>query len=223
MLARQVLAPLWTSGSTADHGLERPATVNARSRARPMRSVSAGGTVLGAVGNGFGTGAALAGGALLLTPALTLYARDPPRREGAGARRAPRDVVIRIAKTADDLDVYARVWSEILPHRPISGEEVQRRLADWDDGRRYFVAETDGVSEPDSPAARAPRGGLRRSWQCFRRTAGAASDRRCSTPRSRTRSLGHRRSPGRWPRASCRGPSSAASRRSIARLSSFSS
>jgi GNAT superfamily N-acetyltransferase len=53
--------------------------------------------------------------------------------------------VIRRADTPDDLDAYAHVWSEILPHRSISGEEVQRRLAEWDDGRRYFVAETDSV------------------------------------------------------------------------------
>ena len=48
--------------------------------------------------------------------------------------------MIRWADTPDDLDAYARVWSEILPHRPISGEEVQRRLAEWNDGRRYLVA-----------------------------------------------------------------------------------
>ena len=36
---------------------------------------SPGSPVLGAVGNGFGTGAALGLGALLLTPALALYAR----------------------------------------------------------------------------------------------------------------------------------------------------
>ncbi len=53
--------------------------------------------------------------------------------------------MIRRADTPDDLDAYARVWSEILPHRPISGEEVQRRLAEWDDGRRYLVAEADGI------------------------------------------------------------------------------
>ena len=34
-----------------------------------------GGPVLGAIGNGFGIPAALAGGALLLLPALGLYAR----------------------------------------------------------------------------------------------------------------------------------------------------
>jgi GNAT superfamily N-acetyltransferase len=53
--------------------------------------------------------------------------------------------VIRCADTAADLNVYARVLSETMPHRPISGEEVQRRLAEWEDGRRYFVAERDGV------------------------------------------------------------------------------
>jgi GNAT superfamily N-acetyltransferase len=54
--------------------------------------------------------------------------------------------VIRVAETAADLDVYARVWSEIHPGKPISGYEVRRRFAEWDDGRRYLVAEANGVA-----------------------------------------------------------------------------
>jgi GNAT superfamily N-acetyltransferase len=52
--------------------------------------------------------------------------------------------VIRRAETAADLDVYARVWSEVNPDTPISGQEVQRRLAEWHDGRQLFLAEADG-------------------------------------------------------------------------------
>jgi GNAT superfamily N-acetyltransferase len=51
--------------------------------------------------------------------------------------------MIRRAETAADLDAHARVWSEVHPDTPISGEEVQRRLAEWDDGRQYLVAEAD--------------------------------------------------------------------------------
>ena len=52
--------------------------------------------------------------------------------------------MIRRADTGADLDAYARVWTAVHPDLPISGEEVQRRFAEWDDGRRYFVAEADG-------------------------------------------------------------------------------
>jgi GNAT superfamily N-acetyltransferase len=52
--------------------------------------------------------------------------------------------MIRRAETAADLDAYARVWSEVHPDTPISGEEVQRRLAESDDGRQYLVAGADG-------------------------------------------------------------------------------
>jgi GNAT superfamily N-acetyltransferase len=51
--------------------------------------------------------------------------------------------VIRRAETAADLESYAQVWSEVHPDLPISGDEVRRRFAEWDDGRRYFVAEAD--------------------------------------------------------------------------------
>lgn len=54
--------------------------------------------------------------------------------------------MIRHAETPADLDAYARVWSAVHPHNPISGQEVRRRLAEWDDGRRYLVAEADGVA-----------------------------------------------------------------------------
>ena len=54
--------------------------------------------------------------------------------------------MIRVADTASDLDAYARVWTAVHPHVTISGEEVQRRFAEWHDGRRYFVAESDGVA-----------------------------------------------------------------------------
>lgn len=52
--------------------------------------------------------------------------------------------MIRRAETGADLDAYARVWTEVHPETPISGEEVQRRLAEWDDGRQYLVADADG-------------------------------------------------------------------------------
>jgi mycothiol synthase len=52
--------------------------------------------------------------------------------------------MIRRAETGADLDAYARVWTEVHPETPISGEEVQRRFAERDDGRQYLVAEADG-------------------------------------------------------------------------------
>ena len=54
--------------------------------------------------------------------------------------------MIRRANTPADLDAYAAVWSAVHPHLTISGEEVQRRFAEWDDGRQYFVAEADGLA-----------------------------------------------------------------------------
>jgi MFS transporter, DHA3 family, tetracycline resistance protein len=51
------------------------ATVNSITGQADAVGQAAGGPVLGVVGNAFGTGAALAGGALLLTPALALYTR----------------------------------------------------------------------------------------------------------------------------------------------------
>jgi GNAT superfamily N-acetyltransferase len=51
--------------------------------------------------------------------------------------------VIRPAATDADLEAYARVWSEVHPNAPISGDEVRRRLTEWDDGRLYLVAEAD--------------------------------------------------------------------------------
>jgi mycothiol synthase len=52
--------------------------------------------------------------------------------------------MIRRAETGGDLDAYARVWTEVHPETPISGEEVRRRFAERDDGRQYLVAEADG-------------------------------------------------------------------------------
>ena len=54
--------------------------------------------------------------------------------------------MIRRANTPADLGAYAEVWSAVHPHLTISGEEVQRRFAEWDDGRQYFVAEVDGLA-----------------------------------------------------------------------------
>jgi MFS transporter, DHA3 family, tetracycline resistance protein len=76
MLARQIIAPLWdiwVNQQITDSSIR--ATVNSISGQADAVGQAAGGPVLGAVGNGFGTGAALAAGALLLTPALALYAR----------------------------------------------------------------------------------------------------------------------------------------------------
>jgi MFS transporter, DHA3 family, tetracycline resistance protein len=76
LLARQLLWPLWdiwVNQQITDSSVR--ATVNSISGQADAVGQAAGGPVLGAVGNGFGTGAALAGGALLLAPALALYAR----------------------------------------------------------------------------------------------------------------------------------------------------
>jgi MFS transporter, DHA3 family, tetracycline resistance protein len=76
LLARQLLAPLWdtwVNQQITDSSVR--ATVNSISGQADAIGQAAGGPVLGAVGNGFGTGAALGLGALLLTPALGLYAR----------------------------------------------------------------------------------------------------------------------------------------------------
>jgi hypothetical protein len=76
MLGRQVLSPLWdiwVNQQITDSSVR--ATVNSISGQADAIGQAAGGPVLGLVGNRFGTGAALASGALLLTPALALYAR----------------------------------------------------------------------------------------------------------------------------------------------------
>jgi hypothetical protein len=76
MLARQLLEPLWNiwvNQQITDSSVR--ATVNSISGQSDAVGQPAGGPVLGLVGNGFGTGAALGLGALLLTPALALYAR----------------------------------------------------------------------------------------------------------------------------------------------------
>ena len=76
MLARQLLAPLWdiwVNQQITDSSVR--ATVNSISGQADAVGQAAGGPVLGLVGNRFGTGAALGLGALLLMPALALYAR----------------------------------------------------------------------------------------------------------------------------------------------------
>jgi MFS transporter, DHA3 family, tetracycline resistance protein len=76
MLARQLLEPLWSiwvNQQITDSSVR--ATVNSISGQADAVGQAAGGPVLGVVGNGYGTGAALGLGALLLTPALALYAR----------------------------------------------------------------------------------------------------------------------------------------------------
>jgi hypothetical protein len=76
LLARQLLSPLWdtwVNQQITDSSVR--ATVNSISGQADAIGQAAGGPVLGAVGNGFGTGAALGLGAFLLTPALALYAR----------------------------------------------------------------------------------------------------------------------------------------------------
>jgi MFS transporter, DHA3 family, tetracycline resistance protein len=96
MLARQILAPLWdiwVNQQITDSSVR--ATVNSISGQADAVGQAAGGPVLGAIGNGFGTGAALACGALLLTPALALYARairhggSEPELEDLPAGAAP--------------------------------------------------------------------------------------------------------------------------------------
>ena len=76
LLARQLIWPLWdtwVNQQITDSSVR--ATVNSITGQADAIGQAAGGPVLGLVGNGFGTGAALAGGALLLTPALALLAR----------------------------------------------------------------------------------------------------------------------------------------------------
>lgn len=76
MLARQLLSPLWyawVQQQITDSSVR--ATVTSITGQADAIGQTAGGPVLGAVGNGFGTGPALGLGALLLTPALALYAR----------------------------------------------------------------------------------------------------------------------------------------------------
>jgi DHA3 family tetracycline resistance protein-like MFS transporter len=69
------IAYTFTSGAYEAWITDVRATVNSISGQADAIGQAAGGPVLGLVGNRFGTGAALAGGALLLTPALALYAR----------------------------------------------------------------------------------------------------------------------------------------------------
>jgi GNAT superfamily N-acetyltransferase len=51
---------------------------------------------------------------------------------------------IRVASSGDELDEYARVWTEVNEDAPISGDEVRRRFAERRDGRAYFLADVDG-------------------------------------------------------------------------------
>jgi MFS transporter, DHA3 family, tetracycline resistance protein len=76
LLARQLIFPLWdtwVNQQITDSSVR--ATVNSISGQADAIGQAAGGPVLGLVGNRYGTGAALGLGALLLTPALALYAR----------------------------------------------------------------------------------------------------------------------------------------------------
>ena len=76
LLARELLSPLWdiwVNQQITDSSVR--ATVNSISGQADAIGQAAGGPVLGLVGNRFGTGPALGLGALLLTPALALYAR----------------------------------------------------------------------------------------------------------------------------------------------------
>ncbi len=82
MLARQLLEPLWSiwvNQQITDSSVR--ATVNSISGQADAVGQAAGGPVLGLVGNGFGTGAAL--GLRRAAPhagARALRAGDPPRR-----------------------------------------------------------------------------------------------------------------------------------------------
>jgi MFS transporter, DHA3 family, tetracycline resistance protein len=76
LLGRQLVSPLWdiwVNQQITDSSVR--ATVNSITGQADAVGQTAGGPVLGVIGNGFGTGAALAVGALLLTPALALYGR----------------------------------------------------------------------------------------------------------------------------------------------------
>ncbi len=76
LLARSLLSPLydtWLNAQITDSSVR--ATVISISGQSNAIGQAGGGPVLGAIGNGFGIPAALAGGALLLLPALGLYAR----------------------------------------------------------------------------------------------------------------------------------------------------
>ncbi|HEU6445353.1 MAG TPA: MFS transporter, partial [Gaiellaceae bacterium] len=76
LLARQLIFPLWdtwVNQQITDSSVR--ATVNSITGQADAVGQAVGGPVLGLVGNRFGTGASLGVGALLLTPALALYAR----------------------------------------------------------------------------------------------------------------------------------------------------
>ena len=75
-LGRQLVGPLWdiwVNQQITDSSVR--ATVNSITGQADAVGQTAGGPVLGVVGNLFGTGVAIAGGALLLTPALALFGR----------------------------------------------------------------------------------------------------------------------------------------------------
>jgi GNAT superfamily N-acetyltransferase len=81
----------------------------------------------------------------------SLYERHVPAGHFRGtvpascpAGPGPGGHVIRVAESDDALEAYADVWTAVHSEAPISGDEVRRRAAELDDGRRYFVAEADG-------------------------------------------------------------------------------
>jgi predicted MFS family arabinose efflux permease len=76
MLARSLLSPLyntWLNQQITDSSVR--ATVLSISGQSNAVGQAAGGPLIGAIGNGFGIPAALAAGALMVVPALGLYAR----------------------------------------------------------------------------------------------------------------------------------------------------
>ena len=73
--------------------------------------------------------------------------QDTARDQVPGRGRAgpgPAGHVVRVARTAEELAEYARLWSAVHPDAPLSGDEVRRRAAERNDGRRYFLADLDG-------------------------------------------------------------------------------
>jgi GNAT superfamily N-acetyltransferase len=67
--------------------------------------------------------------------------------------------IIGTAESREALQAYADVWTAVHPDAPLSGDEVRRRAAELDDGRRYFLAELAGEAVGNAFASRTSVGG----------------------------------------------------------------
>ena len=166
LLARQLLAPLWdiwVNQQITDSSVR--ATVNSIP-ARPTQSARPGGLGARPRWKPLRTGGRSGSAPCSMPRSRSTRARSATAAGIRSSRTPGGGVVIRRAETAADLDTYARVWSQVHPDLPISGEEVRRRVAETGRREERLLAEAEGVpSESATRAARACMTARLRSFQ----------------------------------------------------------